>query len=116
MAKKQKKYKTGKCKECGHSMVLKPADRKFCKDRCRYQHRNRVRPRPNADFALSWVADNLTTVSQVAEESRMTVAQIRTKIRRNELPVFRLYGRILINKQDVQRLVSNSSQEVINAK
>jgi hypothetical protein len=116
MAKKQKNYSSGKCEGCGSSIVLKPVNRKFCKSTCRYAYHNHKRSRTLFALALMWINENLLTVSQVAEGARMSEAQIRAKIKRNEFPVVRLYGRILLNKQDVQRLVSNSSQEVINAK
>lgn len=85
-------------------MKLKPADRKFCKARCRYQHSNRNRPKPTDEFAVARTREILVTVSEAEAMGAGSRSELRGKIRRKELPVVRVFGRVLLNKSDVEKL------------
>jgi hypothetical protein len=102
MSNKAENHKWGNCGECGESMRLKPKDRKFCKPHCRYRHRNKIRPRPNLEFAIVCVAENLLTIKEAEALGAGTAKEIRAKIRRKELPSIKMFGRVLLNKCDVK--------------
>lgn len=102
MSNKAENHKWGNCQECGESMKLKPADRKFCKEQCRYRHRNKIRPRPNDEFALARTPEILVTIKEAEALGAGTAKEIRAKIRRKELPSIKMFGRVLLNKCDVK--------------
>jgi len=104
MSAKSKIYEWGKCAHCDAPMKLKPKDRRFCKPRCRYQYNNLLRPHGKLQIAVACVNENLITLADAVALGIGNRSTLRAKIRRNELPAVRLFGRVLLNKQDVLRL------------
>ena len=56
------------------------------------------------ETAQQFLTEHCTTVAEAVAMGSGTNNEIRAKIRRNELRVIRIYGRILINKNDLLRL------------
>src|ERR1044071_2368783 len=92
MPRKTKIYDWGFCEGCGAPMRLKPAHRKYCKPRCRYQNYNRTRGRGTMETAQQFLTEHCTTVAEAVAMGAGTKHEIRSRIRRNELPVIRIYG------------------------
>jgi hypothetical protein len=109
----KKEYRLGKCEECGGPMKLKPADRKFCKARCRYAHSNRTRGRVTGDSAQTWFDDHLMTVPDAVRASGLSETTIRRMVKANRLHSKRMYGRVLLYRSQVEVIRRSATNETV---
>jgi hypothetical protein len=97
---KPQDYDHGECKYCGGPFVRKPAQKQFCKPRCRYRYHNTGRGRVTEASALKWIGDHLLTIRQAANLTNSEEAQIRSLTRSGRLNPIRLFGRVLVRRRD----------------
>lgn len=94
MKQEERKWKTAFCKQCGEPFKKKPADKEFCKDRCRYRF--------NARKRTVLVESQMMTVGEAATNMGKSYEQVRSMIRRGEIRARRFFGRILVYRADVE--------------
>lgn len=99
---RKREYKWDRCKGCNEPFLKKPADKEFCKTKCKDSYHNRKRGRVTTRAALDYLDAHLITIGQAVALGVGTDSQIRGRIRRGRLKAVSLFGRVLINKSDVQ--------------
>jgi hypothetical protein len=98
-------YNTGYCKQCGGPFTKKPASKEFCRRLCKDQYHNNTRGRVTIEAALEWIEQHLVTIRQAAEMGLATDAKIRAMVRKQALKPRRLFGRILLRRADIERII-----------
>ncbi|MFL6215902.1 MAG: hypothetical protein ACJ74J_18615 [Blastocatellia bacterium] len=102
---KKRVYDIGHCRQCGKLFIKKPAQKEFCKRLCKDQYHNTTRGRVTVEVALEWIEHHLVTIRQAVEMGVATDARIRAMVRKKALMSRRLFGRILLKRTDIERLV-----------
>jgi hypothetical protein len=104
-------YNTGYCKQCGGPFTKKPASKKFCRRLCKDRFHNEVRGRVTAQAVQVWIEDHLMTIRQAAEMGIATKSQIRAMVRNQTLQTMRIFGRVLLRRSDINRLIKRAPAE-----
>lgn len=104
-------YDVGDCKQCGRPFRKKPARKEFCSRFCKDRYHNGARGRVTAQTAQEWIEDHWVTIRQAADMGVATASQIRAMVRRRKLEARRMFGRVLLRRSDVERLIKRALLE-----
>lgn len=107
-------YDIGHCRQGGKVFIKKPARKEFCKRLCKDQYHNTTRGRVTVEVALEWIEHHLVTVRQAVEMGGATESEIHAMVRRQGLKPWRIFGRILLSRPDIERLTKPARSELHN--
>lgn len=93
---RKREFERGLCEECGAPFLKKPRLKRFCRSRCKDAHNNRRR--------VSLMIDQMMTIGEAAQVSGRDYEQVRRLVRAGRLRSQRLFGRIVVYRDEVMRL------------
>lgn len=100
--------------KCQSRFLLNRSDKEFCKPKCRYLHHNAQRTQLTRTAFIQLATEEWATVAEAEQMGIGSKAEIRRMIRRKTISAVRVFGRVLLNRREITRLIEVDNTLLVN--